>query len=124
MIWSPTAFLTLGIKIARSMDSKKANVNAEINFFKRTYGVSPDVCGHSWEYLINYGVLSEKALPKHLLWALIMLNTYGTEIFLARLLETTEKTFRKWVWHVIDGISNLYCYLVSVLLYIYCNDFL
>lgn len=111
MIWTPKAFLTFGVTICGM--PKKDNDKADTNFFKRTYGVSPDVCSQTWELLTFHNVVSKKARPKHLLWALAFLNTYNTEIFLSRLLTTTEKTFRKWCWALINSVCQLYPYVVS-----------
>lgn len=113
MIWSPKAFLTLGVSITSKLSVNKANVTAELEFFKTTYGVSPDVCSHAWEYMTKYGTKSHKARPKHLLWALIFLNLYEPETFLCRLFGTTEKTFRKWSWSIIESINQMYGKFVS-----------
>lgn len=113
MIWSPNAFLALGIDISSKLSVNKANVRAELEFFKTTYGVSPDVCSHTWEYMTKHSTKSPKARPKHLLWALIFLNLYEPETFLARLFGPTEKTFRKWCWSMIQSIDQLYDKVVS-----------
>jgi hypothetical protein len=113
MIWTPNAFLALGITITKKLCMDKTNLRAETEFFKTTYGVSADVCAHTWEYLTKYRVKSDKTRPHHLLWALIFLNVYESETFLARLFGATEKTFRKWTWNIIDGINQLYGRVVS-----------
>jgi hypothetical protein len=45
--------------------------------------------------------------------ALIFLNLYEPETFLARLYGPTEKTFRKWCWSMIQSINQLYDKIVS-----------
>lgn len=112
MIWSPKAFLALGIGIAGKL-TMSGNLTSEYEFFKSTYGVTPDVCSHTWEYITHYRVKPKRAVPKHLLWCLIFLKTYGTETFLARIFGTTEKTYRKWTWLMVDSINKLYSKVVS-----------
>ena len=113
MIWTPKAFLTLGVTIGGERKFERDLNKADTNFFKRTYGVSPEVCSQTWELLTLRHLVTSKARPKHLLWALVLLNIYSSEIFLSRLLMTTEKTFRKWCWVLVRSICRLYPYVVS-----------
>ena len=124
MIIAPSAFRLLGwdmihhiptnVPINRNAcASNEARQEAE---FRSAFGISSAVCSHVWEYLsssVRKVNGQEKAKPTHLLWSLMFLKTYGTEIFLCCLLKTTEKTFRKWVWIIIESISNLYDDIVS-----------
>jgi hypothetical protein len=110
MIIPPDAFLTIGNTISsiRTIEGQRA-----ITFFKTTYGINHEVCSHTWELMTMYQTKPRRSNPKHLLWALILLKSYGTEIFLARLWGTNEKTFRKWSWRIIEGISLMHSQVVS-----------
>ena len=130
MIIAPSAFRLLGWDILHHIP-----INSPINHktsatiearqeaeFRAAFGVSSAVCSHTWEYLsssIQKVNGQGKAKPTHLLWSLMFLKTYGTEIFLCCLLLTTEKTFRKWVWIMIAAISNLYDDIVSIFMLLY-----
>ena len=124
MIIAPSAFRLLGWDIIHRIP-----INASINHtasttiearreavFRSAFGVSSDVCSHTWEYLSTSNRMVEgqkKAKPTHLLWALMFLKKYETEIFLCCLLSTTEKTLRKWVWIMIEAVSNIHDDFVS-----------
>ena len=130
MIIAPSAFRLLGwdmlhhipinSPINRTTSSTiEARREAE---FRSAFGVSSAVCSHTWEYLSSSHEKVKgqtKAKPTHQLWALMFLKTYDTEIFLCSLLSTSERTFRKWVWIMIEAISNLYDDLVSFLIFCY-----
>jgi hypothetical protein len=114
VIYSPSSFLYLGLQIAKERDMIVARSNdAERRFFKSAYGSSPEVCSHTWEYLNHYNVIPEKAVPKHLLWAMIFIKSYASEGFLSALVGTTEKTYRKWIWLMLQSISHIYSKVVS-----------
>jgi hypothetical protein len=49
--------------------------------------------------------------PKHLLWTLLFLKVYGTEI-LSALAKTSRKMFRKWYWLVLPLIAEMDTYVV------------
>ena len=63
--------------------------------------------------MTHYRVKPRKSLPKHLLWAMLFLKSYGPEPFLAGLVGVAEKTWRKWVWLMINAINRLYSRVVS-----------
>ena len=124
MILSPSAFLWLGwdmihhipnhVAINHAVEKRKdESVEKE---FRSTFGVSSDVSPHVWEYIVAYKKLprGSKAEPSHLLWCLLFLKKYETESFLTTFVRTTEKTFRIWVWLIVEAISSLYNQIVSV----------
>lgn len=45
--------------------------------------------------------------PKHVLWTLLFLKTYGTGAALCTVLKIDEKTFKKWTWKSILSIASL-----------------
>ena len=50
---------------------------------------------------------------KHLLWALILLKQYGTEIFLAKSVGVSPKKFSSHTWLLIDELAELAIHKVS-----------
>lgn len=113
MIFTPDAFLALGAQLSGKLTIEKRSSAEE--FFKSTYGANHEVCSITWELLSVHKKKPCKASPKHLLWGLILLNTYATESFLAGICGVTPKTYRKWSWLMIDSINQLYSRVVSIL---------
>ena len=88
-----------------------SNINRE-RLFKQFFGLSPELTVVTWD-VVNNPKIHPKILPKHLLWTLLFLKQYGNEGMLSSVAKVTPKTFRKWVWIVIDGLSSRYDDLVS-----------
>lgn len=66
-----------------------------------------------------YSKLSRNALPRHMLWVLLFLKHYPTEIFLATSLNLNCKTVQKWTWNVLDMLSSsLLVSTYKIILYI------
>ena len=49
-----------------------------------------------------------KLRPYHLLWGLYFLKQYGVSPVMTNYFGCADKTFRKWVWIVIDALVELY----------------
>lgn len=62
--------------------------------FKGFFGAPPVVISTMWGRLTH----PERALPCHLLWALLFLKSYANEHQCAALCAVDEKTYRKWSW--------------------------
>ena len=54
---------------------------------------------------MEHGV-NKKKEKRHLLWALLWLKQYTNEQSLAALVGVGRKTFRKWVWILIEDMAN------------------
>ena len=81
--------------------------------FRGLFGISANVCSVAW----NLCDFPSGTKPKHLLWALLFLKVYGTETVLISIVGgPTRKTFRKWVWTVIEEIASKVPSVVSFLL--------
>jgi hypothetical protein len=82
------------------------------------YGTEPIVVAVVWEMLVDDGWTKKKrgCKPKHLLFALKFKKCYDTEMSTASALGVDEKTYRKWVWFMIEGIARLKTHVVSILL--------
>jgi hypothetical protein len=79
--------------------------------FASWFGTDPQKCSILWEKLNHYGWFqytgSRGTHPKHLLWTLMFLKCYGTEAVHAANVGADEKTYRKWVWFYLEGITHL-----------------
>lgn len=127
MICSPRAFLDLSGKLLAEKETNAAtqqvrNIGgvegqivdaATAARFRSSYGISHDVCSHTWELMAKYGTMPAKAMPKHLLWSLMYMKTYESEIFLSSLFGVSDRCFRKWIWLMIASIGQLYDKVVS-----------
>jgi hypothetical protein len=85
--------------------------------FKAFYGTSADKCSRLW-WMIHHTAKSYQeigggAQPQHLLWALMWLKTYNTDIYLSGVVGVDENTFRKWYWKFVMAISFLKDKIVS-----------
>ena len=68
------------------------------------FHASPAVCAYIWAKLIQQEQLPRGAQPHHLLWCLAFLKVYGTEGQMEALFRITRKTYRQWVWLMMESI--------------------
>ena len=76
--------------------------------FVAHFGVSP--CHCAWLWLLIEDELFAKdcyADHKHLLWTLNLLKTDDTEMALKGRWQADEKTIRKWIYIVLEAVSDL-----------------
>lgn len=73
--------------------------------FRSFFGVSPLVASACWDLL--EGKIPTGAKPVHLLWALCFLKKYDTESGNRGIMHVDEKTYRKWVWILVELLSEL-----------------
>jgi hypothetical protein len=104
-------FVEHGRKIFRK--SKMARKDTDERRFLATFGVAPVVCLTIWNLLVETGNLPPGSFEYHLLWGLMFLKLYCSESIHAALVGCDEKTFRKWSWAFVDGISFLKDRVVS-----------
>ena len=81
--------------------------------FRSLFGVGLQVCCQTYRLCEQSNNLPDRCEPKFFLWALMFLKLYDTESVLARMAKTTRKTYRKWVWPVLECIARLYPQVVS-----------
>lgn len=87
---------------------------SEINLFSSHFGVQPKICKLIWDLLRLNDLMPNRGLPQHLLWALLFLKQYTNEKSLASLAGVgSVKTYKKWVWRFVRGISALKRIVVS-----------
>lgn len=97
-----TLFWEKGLEYAKRSLNNSPLTNLRI--FREFYGVSPDVCAVAWNLIKDK---HSSIQTKHLLWTLLFLKRYNTEHINSTLVEVDEKTFRLWIWTIIDLLSNL-----------------
>ena len=75
--------------------------------FNGMFGTSPEVCALTWN-MLDLEQAMPGVLPKHLLWALMLMKTYAKEKTLCIIAGgVTRTTFRKWAWLIIPRIAGL-----------------
>jgi hypothetical protein len=75
--------------------------------FVALFGIPPLKVYQLWQLIDDGHKRDKKYLPKHLMWALLLLRTYNREEVLATLVGVTEKTYRKWAWMMIQEIAAI-----------------
>jgi hypothetical protein len=83
--------------------------------FQSLFGVGPEVCDHIWHHLSSYSWKPLRMRPKHLLWTLMFLKVYSSELVLSVMVRASRKTFRKWVWLLLPLIANTAPFVVGPL---------
>ena len=76
-------------------------------------GVSFEVCADVWKKIMQNDTMPSGAQPKHLLWALMMLNMYATSKQRAVTARADPKTCDKWVWAMLEAIVSIKSMVVS-----------
>jgi hypothetical protein len=107
-------FLRVGMCI---MGRHAHNANETVRRrFVAWFGTDALTCSVLWEKLSIFGWLhfagSRGTHPKHLLWALMFLKCYATEAVHAANVGVDEKTYRKWVWFYLEGITSIQKHIV------------
>ena len=111
--YSSAVFKRIGLEIAWQYHNRETSTSEEIRTFRGLFGVSWNLCETVWALLDENGKYSEYRMPKHLIWTLLFLKTYGNERVHAALVKATPKTFRKWSWRTIEELAELSTFVVS-----------
>ena len=78
--------------------------------FIASYGINVQVMSRVW--LVMQSIRDRKVArgmkPYHLLWCMYFLKQYGVSTVMATYFGCSDKTFRKWVWIVIQLLEELY----------------
>lgn len=83
----------------------KLDSKSEDRTFRSVFGTNWNVVAEIWHLIEKNGANKNKK-PIHLLWALTFLKVYSNEQSLVMMTGgATLKTFRKWVWIVLDEMS-------------------
>jgi hypothetical protein len=85
--------------------------------FASWFGTEPLVCSILWKKLVHSGWFDHAGMrgtdPKHLLWTLLFLKCYATESVNSAIVGVDEKTYRKWIWFYMEGMTQLHTHIVS-----------
>jgi len=106
-------FLDLGLLLRNGRPSRGRALSVKLERFTGFYGVRPLVAAVLWDMLFDW-TRNTTCMPKHLLWSLHFCKTYDTETVIAAKFGIDEKTYRKWLWFMLDGIKSLLPHVVSV----------
>ena len=98
-----------GSRTERDSDPTKT----QDRIFRSQYGVLWHVCADVWNLLDEF-VENSKRRPKQLLWTLLFLKVYGNEQTHSKIVGTSPKIFRSWVWNTLDDIADLKPMIVSL----------
>ena len=96
---------SLGFELMNRPGSKVGTIDA-MNCFVAFFGTSANVLAIVWKLLFENFLLDD-AKYVHLLWGCMLLKQYSGDRVLSAVAGVNEKTFRKWAWKIIDGISWL-----------------
>jgi len=112
---TPEAIHTLGMCIGRGPKLLPVvpglYTEASARIFKSMYGVSPKRVS----YVLSEVTFPRGTKPGHVLWALLLLKCYTTELTLARMTGVSANTFRKWSWLVIGALAAHMSNVVSTI---------
>ena len=93
-------------------ESRNITAGDEAQFMAH-FGVTPYVCAYVWQALWKKMLVPRHGIKPYLLWALMFLKLYSTEIVLAGMAGTSPTTFKKWSITFIDAIRQLKPFVVS-----------
>lgn len=119
---SPTAqdFRRLGFDLVHRDPATVAprSVATEMSEFRGMFGTWWTICAIIWRMMRDHcpNYLVPAAEPKHLLWALAYMKLDISQEVIARAIcGVSPKTFAKWAWHFVEGVSFLEAATVSTL---------
>ena len=103
-----------GFSLIKKQHNPQASLATQDRRFRSFFGTTWHICAILWNHLTHTLVADHKYVkPIHLLWALLFLKLYKTKAIHATIAGTDERTFRKWVWIVLEYISYLEVDVVS-----------
>lgn len=105
-------FLQLGLAMMQRSSSGSSLISDRR--FRSHFGVTPDICAHVWDQLLDPTTLPAGASKKHLLWGLMFLMMYAKEAGNSSMAGgVDESTFRRWAWIFVYEVSWLEGEVVS-----------
>jgi hypothetical protein len=108
-------FLQVGLSMVGKGWRQNRSVQVSMRRFRSIFGTEPFYAAIAWHDLKELGWLNYESsvAPKHLLWTLLLMKQYGTEELLSAIVDSTEKTFRKWTTFLLEGFAKLVFKYVS-----------
>ena len=107
---SADAFLLFGEEIISKKRRNTKSDDLRRRRFRSNFGTTPEICSNVWVRIMftrRKNIPYPNPSPRHLLWALYLMKTYGTENCLAGNCSVDEKTFWSWAWIFIKEVSRL-----------------
>jgi hypothetical protein len=101
---SEDEFYVQGCNITKHKPSNSYRIG--IRRFRGLFGSTPQICSIIWARIAADNAHPAGSQPVHLLYALLLLKTYGTEEECKAMTGRDEKTFRKWAWMYIDLMAR------------------
>ena len=98
-------FLKTGIEILGI--NPASSLKSILEIYRHNFKYSPSRCAFIYLHLIGHPLIPDEFGPKHLLWTLYFLLTYGTERRLCCIFKADRKTIRKYTWPTISAIATL-----------------
>ena len=111
-------FLEFGDSIINRAHSGKGSRGISNIRYLRHFGIDQFLTAEVWDTIfVKRSTKISTTLriqPYHLLWALLFLKIYATESVLATMTGSDEKTFRKYVWNILEIICASRFEFVSI----------
>ena len=105
--YPPASFEQLGAKMWRH-SSVAASETTRHHWFRGFFGCLADICSILWDTLDSVENPTLQCVqPVHLLWTLMFLKQYNTKFVNAAVVGCDEKTFRSWVWNIVECLSDM-----------------
>lgn len=117
MAMSPAEFAVVARAVFAPRDPgyrNKTFARVDKEICESLIGASYEICAELWNLINPVATMSKDAKAKHLLWALLLMMNYATEVLNTRVVGGVDvQTFRKWSWLFIDAIAGLKNQVVS-----------
>ena len=110
--WRDFYFVGLSLITDRNIDRGATPTDHQERQFRSQFGISWFICEDIWNMLDQHK-FNRNREPKHLLWALLFVKVYGNEATHCKMVGTSPKTFRKWVWQTLTEIADFKAMIVS-----------
>lgn len=91
--------------LALSRTARQLTYSTQKSRFRALFGTSPLICSILWRQL--QGLIHKKASPINLLWTLHFSKCYNTSPLNQIFSGAEEKTYNKWVWHILKAARYL-----------------
>ena len=85
-------------------------------YCRRHIGVSFEVCADVWNQITKNDTMPIGAKPEHLIWALMKINMYDTDIQQATATGVDPHTSAAWVWKMLEAIVSIKSSVVRLML--------
>ncbi len=99
-------FLKTGIEIL-GVNMASSSMTTVLSVYRYNFKYSPARCAFLFLRIRGHPILPDEFEPKHLLWTLYFLLTYGTERRLCCIFKADRKTIRKYTWPTISALASL-----------------